>query len=121
MCSSDLAALMVRVFVIKAVRQIDERFGQFGGDADIAAQIRRASKKTLLIPAARAKHAGGAGLSTAERADLLLARAAFLDKYSGLAAGLQARVGSVFSALFSFQFGVLKYLLSGQKIDGTQE
>ena len=36
------AALMMRVFLIRAVRQIDERYGQFGGDADLAAQILKA-------------------------------------------------------------------------------
>ena len=35
------AALMARIFNIKAIRQIDERYGQFGADADLAAQIRR--------------------------------------------------------------------------------
>src|SRR5207248_1113961 len=33
------AALMARVFYIKAIRQIDERYGQFGADADLAMQI----------------------------------------------------------------------------------
>ena len=52
------AALMIRVFVIKAIRQIDERYGQFGSDADLAAQIGRASKKILLVPTVRAYPSG---------------------------------------------------------------
>jgi GT2 family glycosyltransferase len=52
------AALMARVFLIKAVRQIDERYGQFGGDADLAAQISPCGKKILLIPGARVRHYG---------------------------------------------------------------
>ena len=52
------AALMLRVYFIKAIRQIDERYGQFGSDADLAAEIRRASRKILLIPAARVRHEG---------------------------------------------------------------
>ena len=58
------AAVMARVFFIKAIRQIDARYGQFGCDADLAAEIRRASRKILLIPAARVQHRGrdaGAG------------------------------------------------------------
>src|SRR5579872_5533783 len=43
------AALMMRSRLITAVRQIDERYGQFGADADLAAQIRRVSKKILLL------------------------------------------------------------------------
>jgi GT2 family glycosyltransferase len=115
------AALMVRVFFIKAIRQIDDRYGQFGSDADLAAEIRRASRKILLVPAARVRHEGRAAYSTMERADFLLARAVFLGKYQGFGAGLQARLASVFGPLFGFRLGELKYTISGQKIDGTQQ
>jgi GT2 family glycosyltransferase len=114
------AALMMRLFLIKAIRQIDERYGQFGGDADLAAQILKANKKILLIPAARARHEGSAGYTSAERADFLLSRSVFLEKYRGFGASLQARLGAVFSALLSFRLGEFNRLVSGQKIDGTQ-
>lgn len=113
------AALMIRVFVIKAIRQIDERYGQFGSDADLAAQIGRASKKILLVPTVRVRHQGSGTRSADERADFLLARAVFQGKYSGFVAGIQARIAAVLGPLFSFQFGVLKNTLAGQKIDGT--
>lgn len=114
------AALMMRVRLITAVRQIDERYGQFGADADLAIQIRRASKIILLVPDAKVRHYGSEGYNTSERADFLLARAAFLAKYNGFAAGFQARAGAVLSALFGFRFGELSRTISGQKIDGTQ-
>ncbi len=114
------AALMARVFYIKATRQIDERFGQFGGDADLAAQFRRASKKILLAPATRVLHVDQREYDSQESADLLLARATFLGKYSGFFAGFQARLASIFGPLFRFRFSQLRYTLSGQKIDGTQ-
>ena len=115
------AALMMRVFLIKAVRQIDEHYGQFGGDADLAAQILKASKKILLVPAARARHEGSGGYSSAERADFLLSRVVFLEKYRGFGAGLQARLSAIFGTLFTFRFGEFSRTLSGQKIDGTQQ
>ncbi len=115
------AALMIRVFLIKAIRQIDERYGQFGADADLAAQIRNASKRTLLVPEARVRHHGSAAYTALERADFLLARAVFIGKYQGFGAGLRARLASVFGPLFSFRFGELRYTVSGQKIDGTQQ
>jgi GT2 family glycosyltransferase len=115
------AALMVRVFLLKAIRQIDERYGQFGGDADLAAQIRRAAKKILLIPSQRVRHRGRDGSSGLLQADFQNSRAVFLGKYQGLAAGLQTRISAVFGALCGFRFGELKYLLASQKIDGTQE
>ncbi len=114
------AAIMVRSFVIKSMRQLDERYGQFGTDADLAAHIRRGSKQILLVPGARVRHHGGGSPSPLQRADFLLGRAAFIGKHMGFAAGLQARLGTVFGPLAGFRLGELKYTLAGQKIDGTQ-
>jgi GT2 family glycosyltransferase len=114
------AALMARVFYIKATRQIDERFGQFGGDADLAAQFRRASKKVLLVRDVRVFHLGAGQYDSLERADMLLAHATFLGKYRGFMPGAMARLGSIFGPLFGFRFGELRHTLAGQKIDGTQ-
>jgi hypothetical protein len=114
------AAIMARVSFIKAIRQIDERYGQFGSDADMAAQFRRASKKLLLAPSLPVRHLGGEHTSSLERADLLIGRAVFWQKYGGLPAGIKARLASVFKPLLSFDLGVARYTLAGQKIDGTQ-
>jgi len=113
------AALMMRIYAIKAIRQIDERYGQFGSDADLAEQVRRASKKILLVPEARVRHHGQDGYTTEEQADFLLARAVFLGKYHGFLAGVKARLAAILGPLASFRLGQLKYTLSGQKIDGT--
>lgn len=115
------AALMVRVFLIKAVRQIDERYGQFGGDADLAAQILRAGKKILLIPEARVRHYSGRPAEALRRADFLLGCAVFAGKYLGFVAGLRARLAAIFDPLIRLQLAEVRYTLSGQKIDGTQE
>jgi GT2 family glycosyltransferase len=114
------AALMVRVYFIKAIRQIDDRYGQFGSDADLAAEIRRASRKILLVPSAHVRHEGRPAYSTLERADFLQSRAVFVGKYQGFGAGLKARLGTIFGPLFGLRLGELKHTLSGQKIDGTQ-
>jgi N-acetylglucosaminyl-diphospho-decaprenol L-rhamnosyltransferase len=114
------AALMMRVFLIKAIRQIDEHYGQFGGDADLAAQILKAGKKILLVPTARARHEGSAGYTSAQRADFLLGRVVFLQKYRGTGAGLQARMGAIVGSLLGFRIAEFRNTLAGQKIDGTQ-
>ncbi len=114
------AALMARVFYIKKIRQIDERYGQFGADADLAMQIRRAGRKILLVPEARVRHEPRAGYPAIERADYLLGRSVFLGKYVGFLSGIQARIGAVLGPLFGFRFGELKFTISGQKINGTQ-
>jgi GT2 family glycosyltransferase len=115
------AAVMARVFFIKAIRQIDARYGQFGCDADLAAEIRRASRKILLVPSARVHHRGRSSYSSIERADFLLGRAVFLGKYQGFGPGMQARIAAVLGPLLKFRLGEVRYTLSGQKIDGTQE
>ena len=115
------AALMVRAFVIKSIRQIDERYGQFGADADLAAHIRRGGKKIFLVPEAHARHQGGGEYDVQRRADLLQGRAAFISKYQGFGAGLKAMLASILGSLVSLRWGEMRYIISGQKIDGTQE
>lgn len=114
------AALMARVFNIKAMRQIDERYGQFGADADLATQIRRASRRIMLVPSARVLHHGGRHDSAIERADLANSRAVYAGKYQGSGAGMRARIGAAFGALLGARLGEFKYAIVGQKIDGTQ-
>jgi GT2 family glycosyltransferase len=115
------AALMLRAFVIKSIRQLDERFGQFGTDADLTAHIRRGGKKILLVPEARVRHVGGGDWDTLRRGDFLLGRVTFIGKYMGFGAGLKARLGAILGPLFSFRWGELRSTMGGQKIDGTQE
>jgi len=114
------AALMVRSFVLKSIRKIDERYGQFGSDADLAAQIRRGSRKILLVPKARVRHYGDGKSTPLQRADFLHGQAVYLGKHHGFGAGLRARIGSALGALTSFRFAELRYLMGGQKIDGNQ-
>src|SRR6185312_16002975 len=111
------AALMIRAFVIKSTRQIDERrYGQFGSDADLATLIRRGGRKILLVPQARVRHYGRQSDSPLRRADFLLGRAAYIGKHHGVVAGLQARLGTILGPLVSFRFGELGFTFSGQKI-----
>ena len=112
---------MVRAFVIKSTRQIDEHYGQFGADADLAAQIRRGGRKILLVPQARARHFPQRDESAVLRADFQLGRAAYLTKHHGFLAGMQARLGAILGALGGFRLGEFRHLVAGQKIDGTQQ
>jgi GT2 family glycosyltransferase len=115
------AALMIRRYLFTAIRQIDERYGQFGSDADLCYQIRRAGKKILLAPQAHARHTGRDAGSTLREADRKLGTTAWIGKYGGFWSGLRAQIGTIFGALGSLQLGVLKYLLASQKIDGSQQ
>lgn len=115
------AALMMRRFFFTAIRQIDERYGQFGSDADLCFQLRRAGKKILLVPQARARHQGCAEESALRKADRQQGASAWIGKYGGFWSGLRAQIGAIFSALGSLQWGVLKYLMARQKVDGSQQ
>ena len=114
------AALMVRSFFIKGFRHIDERYGQYGSDAEVCYQIRNARRGIRLVPAATAVHIGNAEVTSLRRADFKQGIAAFMAKHRGFAAGLKFRAGAVFQALGGFRMGELMHLLTGQKIDGTQ-
>lgn len=115
------AALMMRRFFITAMRQIDEHYGQFGSDADLCFQIRRAGKKILLAPQARARHEGREGETPLRVADRKQGTTAWIGKYGGFLSGLRAQIGAIFGALGSLQLTVLKYLMASQKIDGSQQ
>jgi N-acetylglucosaminyl-diphospho-decaprenol L-rhamnosyltransferase len=115
------AALMVRAFFLKAMRQIDERYGNFGSDLDLCAQvIRRANKKIRIVQSVRAVHQATPSISNLLTADRTIGTAVYLSKYQSAATGVKLRVSSALSAIVSLRWALAKYLLSNQKLDGTQ-
>jgi len=116
-------AIMVRKQFIRGMNYFDQRFGQHWADVDLAMQIRRAGKKIRLYPAIRATlHPEPDPLQeeTLSEADRALGAAAFFGKYYGFFSGLSFRLVAILKALGRFNFRLLGYLLSGQKLDGTQ-
>ena len=112
-----------------------ERYGNAWWDLEIAAQIARASKKILLVPAARVTMdspgkaarlpAGARGLLAADRA---LAASLWCGKHYGGWQGTKFRLVATLRALGSVlalkdagcRFAAFQNLLSGQKVDGSQ-
>jgi N-acetylglucosaminyl-diphospho-decaprenol L-rhamnosyltransferase len=125
---AGFAALMVRSYFLKGLRYIDERYAHSWADADIAMQIRRAGRKTLLATGVRAIWHEEDDLRRRMpvqpldllAADWALGAATYAGKHFGLFAGLKVRLAAVFAALFSFRLRRFSFLVSGQKIDGTQ-
>ena len=116
-------AIMVRKQFIRGMNYFDQRFGQHWADVDLAMQIRRAGKKIRLYPGIRATlHPEPDPLQeeTLSEADRALGAAAFFGKYYGFFSGLSFRLVAILKALGRFNFRLLGYLLSGQKLDGTQ-
>lgn len=116
-------ALLIRKPFLKGMNFLDERYGELWADAEIAAQVRRAGRKIMLIPAATGVfHAADAPPPLSEallEADFEQGAATYLSKHCG--GGMGRRVTAAMGALFTFRLGLFSNLLSGQKIDGTQE
>jgi len=125
---------MARSYFLKGLRYIDERYGHYWWDLEIMTQIRRAAKKILLVPGARAVAAGPlqesrppAGLRTLLAADRVLGAAAWCGKHYGWRHGLAFRLHSILRALGNtltlrqagFHMGLIFALLNGRKYDGT--
>jgi len=126
------AAIMVRAFFLRAMRQIDERYGTYGSDAELCFQANRSGKRVLLLPAARVVHHGRTDLDAFERAardaDFKLGMALYLKKRFGIVRGAVFRITVVLAAFgsllsfhdFRYHLGLFGALWNGQKIDGTQ-
>jgi GT2 family glycosyltransferase len=115
------AAIMLRHQFIRAMRQIDERYGNYGSDLDLSAQVvRRASKKIRIACNVKALHDVLGKEDSLLEADRMIGTAVFLGKYYGFWAGLKFRVATTLQSVLSFRWGMAKHLLSNQKLDGTQ-
>lgn len=119
-CASG-AAIMVRMFFLKALGNIDERYGNYGSDAELSAQVRRANRKLVILRRVTAVHAWAASpvKKSALEGDRAHGTAAFLGKHHGFMAGILYRVKAGLGAVFTFRFGVVMGAFSGVKIDGT--
>jgi hypothetical protein len=125
---ASFACFLTRAYFLKGLRYIDEKYAQSWGDAEISAQIRRSGKKVLHVTSARAvwhteddlRASMPAVALTLLAADWTLGAAAFAGKHFGFAAGWKIRITAALGALFSFRFRRFLYLVSGQRVDGTQ-
>ena len=114
------AAIMVRRFLLDALRKIDERYGNYGSDIELSMQVRRAGKKVVIVNGVTAVHRPeDHGQIPQFTADRQLGTAVFLGKYHGFSTKVKYRLSTILSALLSFQFTRLRYLVTGRKIDGA--
>ena len=130
-------ALLIRRHTIQGVNYLDQRFGEYWADADLCHQIRRASRKILLLPCVQAtfrREGVWQPRDTSERAaftaDAALGAAALIGKQEGITAGLWFQIRTILLALgralwktltFSdpaYHWGVFARIIAGQKLDG---
>jgi N-acetylglucosaminyl-diphospho-decaprenol L-rhamnosyltransferase len=115
------AAIMFRTFFLRALRQIDERYGNYGSIIDLCAQVRRASRKIVILRAVTAVHEGLESplKKSALEGDRSAGTAVYLGKHYGFMAGMLYRIKAGMGGLVTFRFKVVAGAFSGEKIDGT--
>jgi GT2 family glycosyltransferase len=118
-------AFLIRKYFVKGINYLDERYGDFGGDAEVCWQIRRTGKKTLVLPRVTALHTPlraeySASAQTLLDADRIHGTAVYFGKHYGFLSGLTFRVKSILNALFTLRLSLFMSLVTGTKIDGSQ-
>lgn len=130
-------ALLVRREFIRGMNYFDERYAQHWGEAELCVRARRAGKRILILPAARALWRRGEGMWKPETpaaraalsADSGLGAAAFVGKHHGWKAGLRFQLELPFRALggllmepsdLAYHFGCLAAIVQRRKINGFQ-
>jgi N-acetylglucosaminyl-diphospho-decaprenol L-rhamnosyltransferase len=115
------AAIMFRSFFLRALRQIDERYGNYGSEIELCMQVRRANRRTVIFGDVTAVHEGLRSPMTrsALAGDRVAGIAVFLGKHNGFMSAILYRLKCALSGLFTFNFKVAAGALAGAKIDGT--
>lgn len=129
-------ALLTRLTFLKGMNYFDERYGDWGGDLELAFQIRHAGKKALVLPEVPVTDHGSSdsGVSWSEgqqatfAADRLSGVAHFLGKRAGFVSEMVLRLQAIAVTLVraltfqrpAYNWSLLTSLLGGQKIDGSQ-
>ena len=117
-------AMMVRKYFVRGINYLDERYGEFGSDAELCFQIRRAARSTLVMPQVTALYTPGSPYSEASRtifeADRIHGAAVYFSKHYGFITGLLFRIKAILKALFTLRLPLFAALVQGSKIDGSQ-
>jgi glycosyltransferase involved in cell wall biosynthesis len=117
-------ALLVRKYFVRGINYLDERYGEFFSDAELCYQIRRAARKTLVLPQVTALFTPGspysASAGTILEADRVHGAAVYFGKHYGFMSGLMFRIKSALKALVTMRLPLFFALVSASKIDGSQ-
>ena len=115
------AAIMFRSFFLRALRQIDERYGNYGSDIEMCMQVRRSNRKLIVLGDVPAVHKQlespmKKGTLAGDRA---VGTAVFLRKHHSFMAGMLYRIRTGLLAVVTLRFGVAAGAFGDVKIDGT--
>lgn len=118
-------AMLARKYFVRGINYFDDKYGEFGADAELCFQVRRAARKVVVfpdLPVLRTKLPlqRSAAAQNLIEADRVHGAAVYFSKHYGFMSGLLFRIKAILKALFSFRFPLLMGLVSGAKIDGSQ-
>jgi GT2 family glycosyltransferase len=115
------AAIMFRTYFLRALRKIDERYGNYGSIVELCAQIRKANRKLVILRDVTAEHKVSRSpmKASALEGDRASGTAVYLGKHFGFMTGMLYRLKTGLAALLTFRFKVVAGVFSGVKIDGT--
>jgi GT2 family glycosyltransferase len=117
-------ALLARKYFVKGINYLDERYGESWSDAELCYQIRRAARKTLVLPRVTALFTPGSPYSEASQtllaADRFHGAAVYFGKHYGFVTALLFRIKAILKALLTLRLGLFAALISDSHIDGSQ-
>ena len=111
------AAIMLRTTFLRSLGHIDERYGNYGSEIELCAQVKSSNRKLFILRDITATHGTDPSpmQSGALAGDRASGTAAFLGKHYGFQAGLLHSIKSSLKALVTFRLSIL----TGGKIDGS--
>ena len=113
---ATISAILFRSFFLRALRHIDERYGDYGSAIELCQQVKRANKTILIHPTAAAVlHENLTPLTAVQEADREIGTARFLRKHENFAAGTSYQVRRALAALFSFKIAKVTALVTQKK------
>jgi GT2 family glycosyltransferase len=88
------AAFMFRAFAFRSLRQIEERYGTYGSNLELCAQMARASKKIVVLRSVTAIHESAPSSVSAStlQSDRIAGTIAFLGRHHGMASSIAYRL-----------------------------
>jgi N-acetylglucosaminyl-diphospho-decaprenol L-rhamnosyltransferase len=115
------AAILFRISYLKALRHIDEKYGNYGSEIDLCAQVKRSNRKLIVLSDVPAVHYWKESpvKKGALAGDRAVGTAVFLGKQYGFMAGMLYRLKAGLGGLVTFRFGAVAGALGDVKIDGT--
>jgi GT2 family glycosyltransferase len=110
------AAMMVRIGFLRSMGHIDERYGNYGSEIELCAQVKSSGRKLLILKNVTAQHNPTRSAVPASylEGDRISGTSAYLGKHHGFAAGMVYRLKQGLKALVTFRFRAL----AAAKIDG---